>query len=348
MLRKAALAMLLLLCSLPAFSQCATATRFLVPGGDGIFADTNNWATSSGGSSGASAPISSTIACADSNSGTGTLTLNANASVGGLDMENFAGTFAFSQYQLTWSGTGPLIFGTGMAVTKAARGANSQLGIGAQLNVNGATAGVNNPSLATHTSLPPLWVSGVGGTGCAPIALSAGSGPIPNLNGKGPAPSPGQSELVCVGPTYQVVPAIAGSGACHGSVAGPSSGGTYTTAVDCTGATLIYINIAWYTIADPTECTNNAVTVSDNLSNTYVSSGTSYDNGTCNSPFYLYNPTVSSSQQFKVSGTGSILPVLNFIGVTGTFSGTLDVYNGGDNTGVTTFLFTGFGAAFAA
>src|ERR1700722_1562620 len=109
----------------PASSQCLpSTTRFMVPGGDGIYADTGNWSASDNGASGSSAPVSTTVACADGNSGTGTLTLNANAQAASLDMAGFGGTFAFSTHQMS-AYIGSLIFGAGETITAST---------GAQLN----------------------------------------------------------------------------------------------------------------------------------------------------------------------------------------------------------------------
>ena len=139
----------LLVCSVSMYAQCASATRFLVAGGDGVFADSNNWSTSSGGSSGASAPNTGTIACMDANSGATTITLGANtASLGSLDMTNFTGTFAFSTFHFSWEGLGPLIFGTGMTVTYST---------GAQIN---ATATSGSSTFTPNNIVLPLFAQG--------------------------------------------------------------------------------------------------------------------------------------------------------------------------------------------
>jgi hypothetical protein len=121
-------------------------------------------------------------------------------------------------------------------------------------------------------------------------------------------------------------PTIAGGGACYGTHGGPLNGGTYTSGVNCTGATLFF--------AVKSDTANHTCTLTDNENNTWTQ-GPTYNYDSTLSPSitieYVYNPKVSSSQQFKLAGT-NCQPGLAFVGVTGSFSGTT-VYNGGGGTG---------------
>lgn len=71
--------------------------RYWVSGGDGNWNNTNNWSTSSGGSSGASVPTSSDDVFFDENSGSGTSTVNADSNCKNLDFTGFTGTLAGSE-----------------------------------------------------------------------------------------------------------------------------------------------------------------------------------------------------------------------------------------------------------
>jgi hypothetical protein len=68
--------------------------RYWVTGGTGDWSDTDNWSTSSGGSSGASVPTSSDDVFFDENSGAGTATVNTSAAdCKDLGFAGFTGTF---------------------------------------------------------------------------------------------------------------------------------------------------------------------------------------------------------------------------------------------------------------
>ena len=103
---------LLFLCT----SNVYDADRFWVSGGDGNWNNTNNWSTSSGGSSGASVPGTADDAKFDGNSGTGTATLNVAGDILSIDFTGFGGTFDHSSNTLTVSGNVTLV--AGMTYTK--------------------------------------------------------------------------------------------------------------------------------------------------------------------------------------------------------------------------------------
>jgi hypothetical protein len=67
------------------------AARYWVTGGSGLWNNTNNWSTTSGGASGASVPSTADIAYFDANSPSG-ITLNVEIDVGGFDTSGWTGT----------------------------------------------------------------------------------------------------------------------------------------------------------------------------------------------------------------------------------------------------------------
>jgi hypothetical protein len=101
------------------------ANRFWVTtgttGGTGNWSDTQNWATSSGGTAGASVPGAADGARYDGNSGTGTATLDISPTVQSLSFApttSFDGTFAFGTNTVTLNSTGTVFVGsTSMTVT---------------------------------------------------------------------------------------------------------------------------------------------------------------------------------------------------------------------------------------
>lgn len=70
--------------------------RYWVPGGTGYWSSPTNWSLSSGGASGASAPISANgnFVYFDANSGTGSATLTSTVTIVGLNCTGFAGTLS--------------------------------------------------------------------------------------------------------------------------------------------------------------------------------------------------------------------------------------------------------------
>jgi hypothetical protein len=73
------------------------ASRFLVAGGDGNWNNTNNWASVSGGSSGASFPVAGDSVAFDSLSGNANMTVNVASACASLVMSGtYAGTLTFN------------------------------------------------------------------------------------------------------------------------------------------------------------------------------------------------------------------------------------------------------------
>jgi len=96
------------------------ANRYLVAGGSGVWSGTNNWSTTSGGTSGASAPGSGDTAYLNAASGSASIAISANTSVGILDMTGFTGTFGDNGHIMQISlglTNGYLTYGTGMTLT---------------------------------------------------------------------------------------------------------------------------------------------------------------------------------------------------------------------------------------
>lgn len=81
------------------------ADRYLVPGGNGVYSSSTNWSATSGGSSGASAPVTTDKIFADANSAGAAITLGANGACLAFDFTGYTGTFGLSNKTLTVSGT---------------------------------------------------------------------------------------------------------------------------------------------------------------------------------------------------------------------------------------------------
>jgi hypothetical protein len=94
------------------------AARFWVTGGTGNWNDTTNWASTSGGASGASVPGSADTAALDANSGAGTVTLDISPTIQTLTCTGFTGTLAFGTNTISLNSTGTIFTGaTTMTVT---------------------------------------------------------------------------------------------------------------------------------------------------------------------------------------------------------------------------------------
>lgn len=94
------------------------ANRFWVTGGTGNWNSTTNWATASGGASGASVPGSSDAALLDASSGAGTVTLDISPTIQTLTCTGFTGTLAFGTNTISLNSTGTIFTGVStMTVT---------------------------------------------------------------------------------------------------------------------------------------------------------------------------------------------------------------------------------------
>lgn len=94
------------------------ANRYWVTGGTGNWNSTTNWATTSGGASGASVPGSSDAALLDASSGAGTVTLDISPTIQTLTCTGFTGTLAFGTNTISLNSTGTIFTGaTTMTVT---------------------------------------------------------------------------------------------------------------------------------------------------------------------------------------------------------------------------------------
>ena len=94
------------------------ANRYWVTGGTGNWNSTTNWATASGGASGASVPGSSDAALLDASSGAGTVTLDISPTIQTLTCTGFTGTLAFGTNTISLNSTGTIFTGaTTMTVT---------------------------------------------------------------------------------------------------------------------------------------------------------------------------------------------------------------------------------------
>jgi hypothetical protein len=76
------------------------ATLYWVPGGSGTWSDSNNWASSSGGTAGVTPNDDYDAYVFDANSGTGTAQLGQDEWIGSIDCRGFTGTIDFQSYQL--------------------------------------------------------------------------------------------------------------------------------------------------------------------------------------------------------------------------------------------------------
>jgi hypothetical protein len=130
-------------------------------------------------------------------------------------------------------------------------------------------------------------------------------------------------------------PTIANGGTCHALLAGPTSGGTYTTAVNCTGAKLFHVGVVF--------AHSHTCTMVDSSGNTYMT-GQDYTSGTALDivEYYVFNPTATgiTAMQWKVTGT-NCSAVVAAIGVTGSFAGSEDVFNGANIAATFSSLATG-------
>lgn len=94
------------------------ANRYWVTGGTGNWNSTTNWATASGGASGASVPGSSDAALLDASSGSGTVTLDISPTIQTLTCTGFTGTLAFGTNTISLNSIGAIFTGaTTMTVT---------------------------------------------------------------------------------------------------------------------------------------------------------------------------------------------------------------------------------------
>ena len=139
------------------------AARFWVAGGTGNWSSSTNWATSSGGASGASAPGSADTAAFDASSGSGTATVDSSVTVQTLTCTGFTGTLAFGTNTISLNSTGTIFTGaTTMTIT------------GTPLIIctnSSATSRTITPTAVTEANSISFRITG--GTGG--LALTAGS-----------------------------------------------------------------------------------------------------------------------------------------------------------------------------
>lgn len=88
------------------------AARYWV-GGNGTWdtTSTTNWAASSGGAGGASAPTAADSVTFDANSGSAVVTLGENVTALSMTYSAFTGTFAFGTYKMIFVGSGNVLVG---------------------------------------------------------------------------------------------------------------------------------------------------------------------------------------------------------------------------------------------
>lgn len=139
------------------------AARFWV-GGAGTWdgSSTSNWASSSGGASGASVPGASDDVTFDGSSGSGTVTVNTTVNILSLTMSNFAGTidFATNDNNVTLSGGGgfastgsavrTLNMGDGTWTLSGTAGLWNVGGSNFTLNANSSTVSFTGTSTTQH------------------------------------------------------------------------------------------------------------------------------------------------------------------------------------------------------
>lgn len=131
------------------------ADRYLVAGGNGVYSSSTNWSATSGGASGASAPVSTDKIFADANSAGTTIALGAAGACLAFDFTGFTGTFNFGAYTLSVAGTTEdCKFATGMTL-----GAGTISFTGTSGTVSLYFAGVPIPS-----STLTITRAGIGGT----------------------------------------------------------------------------------------------------------------------------------------------------------------------------------------
>ncbi len=96
-------------------STAFAANRYLVAGGDGNWNSTSNWSTGSGGSSGASYPVSGDAVIIDTNSANANLTVNVASACASVDVSNmYTGTVTLNAGLTTSSN---ITLGSGMVLT---------------------------------------------------------------------------------------------------------------------------------------------------------------------------------------------------------------------------------------
>ena len=135
------------------------ANRYWV-GGTGTWdsVSTTNWAATSGGASGVSAPTSADVVFIDANSGSGTITLGANADIVRLDARNSTVNIDWNSYKISINGNGTTVWYSGGITATGTT----------EAKVEFTYSGAN-----TRTVIPR---SGVGENGVISIHVTAGTG----------------------------------------------------------------------------------------------------------------------------------------------------------------------------
>lgn len=146
------------------------ANRYWV-GGSGTWDTTStaNWASTSGGAPGASAPNAADVAFFDANSGTGVVTLGEPVSCLRLTMTNYAGGLDFSTHKISVAGSGTTIFtGSPNCTTTGSK----QL----EFTYSGAVGTRSVDSGATITEANALNIKVTAGTDIFRFIVGAGKG----------------------------------------------------------------------------------------------------------------------------------------------------------------------------
>ena len=135
------------------------ANRYWV-GGTGTWnaVSTANWAATSGGASGASAPTSADIVFIDANSGSGTITLGANADIVRFDGRNSVINLDWNTYKISINGNGTTVWYSG-GITATGT---------AEAKVEFTYSGANSRTIVLR--------SGVSENGAISVYVTAGTG----------------------------------------------------------------------------------------------------------------------------------------------------------------------------
>jgi hypothetical protein len=151
------------------------ANRYWV-GGTGTWnaVSTANWAATSGGASGASAPTSADIVFIDANSGSGTITLGANIDIVRFDGRTSAINLDWNTYKISINGSGTTVWYSGGITATGTAEAK------VEFTYSGANSRTINPrsGVGENTAISVYVTAGTGNF----VISTGGSGLLQNLN----------------------------------------------------------------------------------------------------------------------------------------------------------------------
>lgn len=304
------------------------AARFLVAGGDGNWSSINNWAASSGGASGQTAPVAGDTVAFDSLSGNANMTVNVASACTSLVMSGtYAGTLTFSA-QLTVAGTvtflstctlagttGPLVVSATATLTSGGRTLPCPLNL----------TGIASYTLADNWAVNGLVSSGSGGSTSTINSFQITcNGGFRNVATSASGHVSGTTKLVMAGGTWDA-----------------TSGGVTDNSVDLAGNVTVSGAVAWgatgktLTYVSGTITTTGS-TISSAAATTWNVAGVTWNNVSFNGTAITY--TLSSDLAWSGTLTLGNSSTITIAGA-GKFNGT----GTATVSGVSTILLTNTG-----